>query len=224
MENQLLKIKALVLMTATLSLYGCASFSFKVVTDPDQAEVFIVDSGTNEPKTLGMTPLNKSGEELDEHLKGQNHPGGLVNIIIKKDGFKTKDIWVPVQAAGSLGAEIVLKLDPSDQEVEMRTAKELVDGLFLSQQFANTKQFERALIEIDKVLAAYPQFDRALSMKAAIHYARGEFEESLKWYESALAVNPELKTAVDMAGKVRETLKTPTRVPTSNNKSSVGGR
>ncbi len=53
-------------------------------------------------------------------------------------------------------------------------------------------------------------------MKAAIHYAKGEFQESLKWYENALAVNPELKTAIDMAGKVRDTLRIPTRLPANN--------
>lgn len=206
------KILSLVFVVQILS--SCGSTPFKVVSEPDQAQVFIVSGEPKEEKPIGLTPLIKTDKDLAEYLKGQNSPGGLVNLVIRKDGYKTKDIWVPINAGGNLGTQLVLKLDETrSSQDEMKTAQELLERLFLSQQFAKTSQLERALIEIDKVLAVYPKFDRALSMKAAIHYAKGEFEESLKWYESALAINPELKTAIDMAGKVRETLRLPTRIP-----------
>lgn len=206
--------KFLSLILALQLLSSCGSTPFKVVSEPDQAQVFIVSGEPREEKPIGLTPLLKTDKDLEEYLKGQNFPGGLVNLVVKKDGYKTKDIWVPINAGGNLGTQLVLKLDETtSREDEMKTAQELLERLFLSQQFAKTSQLERALIEIDKILEVFPKFDRALSMKAAIHYAKGEFEESLKWYESALAVNPELKTAIDMAGKVRETLRLPTRIP-----------
>jgi tetratricopeptide (TPR) repeat protein len=204
-------------MTSLLILTSCGTTQFKVVTEPELAEVFIINPETKEAKNLGQTPLLKTDKDLEEHLKGQNYPGGLVNIVVKKDGFKDKDIWVPINAGGALGTQLVLKLDPTVSSAdELKTAQELLQKLFLSQQFARTSQLERALIEIDKILEVFPKFDRALTMKAAIHYAKGEFEESLKWYESALAVNPELKTAIDMAGKVRDTLRIPNRLPAQN--------
>lgn len=200
-----------------LAISGCGTTQFKVVTEPELADVYIINPETKEEKNLGQTPLLKTDKDLEEHLKGQNYPGGLVNIIVKKDGFKDKDIWVPINAGGNLGTQLVLKLDPTVSSAdELKTAQDLLQKLFLSQQFARTSQLERALIEIDKILEVFPKFDRALSMKAAIHYAKGEFEESLKWYESALAVNPELKTAIDMAGKVRDTLRIPNRLPAQN--------
>lgn len=204
----------LILIVLSLFLNGCGSTPFKVVTEPDQADVYIVGQNPEDQKPIGQTPLLKTSKELAEQLKGQNSPGGLVNIVVKKDGFKTKDIWVPINAGGNLGTQLVLKLDPTtSSEDEMKTAEALLKRLFLSQQFARTSQLERALIEIDKILEVFPKFDRALTMKAAIYYAKGDFQESLKWYENALAVNPELKTAIDMAAKVRDTLKMPTRIP-----------
>lgn len=204
-----------VLSIISLAIFsGCGTTSFKVVSEPDQADVFIIDSASNDPKPIGKTPLLKTSKDLEEVLKGNNAPGGLVNILVKKDGFKDKNIWVPITAAGNLGSQLVLKLDATtSNEDELKTAQEVLEKLFLSQQFARTKQLERALIEIDKVLAIFPKFDRALSMKGAIYYAKGDFQESLKWYENALEINPELKTAVDMSGKVRQTLKMPTRIP-----------
>lgn len=207
-------VRFLVWIIVSAFLTSCGTTPFKVVSEPELADVFIVNPETKEEKNLGQTPLLKNNKELEEHLKGQNAPGGLVNVVIKKDGFKTKDLWVPINAGGNLGTQLLVKLDPTTSSAdELKTAQELLQKLFLSQQFAKTSQLERALIELDKILEVFPKFDRAMSMKAAIHYAKGEFEESLKWYESALAVNPEMKTAIDMAAKVRDTLRIPNRLP-----------
>lgn len=209
-----IKILKMIVIAMGVAFTGCGTTSFKVVTEPEKAEVFIVNNKTKQQKSLGETPLIKTDKELQEHLKGQDSPGGLVNIVIKKDGFEERDVWVPINAGGNLGSQLVLKLDPTTSRVdEMKTAEDLLKKLFLAQQFARTSQLERALIEIDKILEVFPLFDRALSMKAAIYYAKGEFKESLQWYENALAVNPELKTAIDMAGNIRETLKLPARMP-----------
>lgn len=213
METKMKHVTNFLVLAVTLVLtFGCGSGTLRVVSEPEQAEVFIV-TGSETPALIGTTPLVKSGKDLQEVLKGQDKPGGLVNVRVKKEGFKTSDFWVPVNAGGTLATNLVLKLEASNGEVEMTTAKEVVRRLFLAQQFARDNQLERALIEIDKVLEMYPEFDRALTMKAAIYYAKGDFQESLKWYESALAINPELKNAVVMAGKVRETLKMPVKNP-----------
>ena len=199
------------ILLASAYLMGCQT-TFKVLTEPDQADVYLVQDAVEKP--LGKTPLVKNNTELEELLKGQNAPGGLVNVVVKKDGFKSKNIWVPVNGGGSLDSVLNLKLEAGlDSKVELKTAQDILKKLFLSQQFARSQQLERALIEIDKVLEEFPEFDRAMTMKAAIYYAKGDFKESLKWYESAIAVNPELKTAVEMAAKVRQTLKLPTRLP-----------
>ncbi len=149
MNRFLYGFKLVLLLLGTTS---CGTASFKVVTDPELAEVFVVNPETKDEKNLGQTPLLKTSKELDEHLKGQNYPGGLVNIIIRKDGFKTKDLWVPINAGGNLGTQLVLKLDPTTSSTdELKTAQDLLQKLFLSQQFARTSQLERALIEIDKI-------------------------------------------------------------------------
>ena len=204
-------MKKLVILTSFIFLCGCQT-TFKVLTEPDQADVFIIQDNVEKP--LGKTPLVKNNKELEELLKGQNAPGGLVNVVVKKDGFQTRNIWVPVNGGGALDSQLNIKLESGiDTKVELKTAQDILNKLFLSQQFARSQQLERALIEIDKVLEQFPEFDRAMTMKAAIYYAKGDFQESLKWYESALAINPELKSAVEMAAKVRKTLKLPTRLP-----------
>lgn len=210
---------ALVLFCGSF-LGGCASPPFKVVSEPSEAEVFVIDKETNKPQSLGVTPIIKKKKELGEFLNGQDDAGGLVRLMVKKDGFKDKELWLPLNSGGNLGTELTIKLDPSGTTTkdELATAQQVIDHLFLSQQYARTKQLERALIEIDKVLEQFPEFDRAMTMKAAILYAQGNFRESLKWYENALEINPNLKTAVDMAGRVRQNLKIPARRPSAKKK------
>lgn len=210
----------LVLALLTLSLGACSSAPLKVVSEPSQAEVYFVDQETKEEKRLGVTPLTKSDKDLAEQLEGQNEPGSLINLVVKKDGYRSKSIWLPTSAGGHLPASLSLKLESSTSSSdEMATASEILDKVFLAQQYAKTKQFERALIEIDKVLESFPKFDRAMTMKAAILYAQNNMKESLQWYENALAVNPELKSAIEMSGKIRKELKLPSvrsaRVPAS---------
>jgi len=195
-----------------LSLGSCSSAPFKVTSTPEQAEVFIVNPETKSEKRIGVTPLTKKKKDLIEQLGDQAQAGNLVNIKIKKDGYRSKEIWLPTAAGGHIPTALNLSLESSTSKSdEMQTASDIMEKVFLAQQFAKTKQLERALIEIDKVLEAFPKFDRAMTMKAAILYAQNNMKDSLKWYESALDVNPELKSAIEMSGKIRKSLRLPAR-------------
>ncbi len=220
MNNIFYKTTVVFALLISIFFIGCSSAPFKVVSEPDQAQVFIVDGDQNET-LVGTTPLVKKKKEMSEFLRNSNSPGGLVNVVIKKDGFKTKDLMLPINAGGNLGTSLNLTMSPARSSLdEMKTAEGIIHKLFLSQQFARTQQFERALTEIDKIIEEFPKFERAMTMKAAILYAQGTFQESLTWYEKALAVNPDLKNAVEMAAKIRLTLKLPARrIPANTNNS-----
>lgn len=217
MKNRLQKISILGLL---LTLSACATAPFKVSSEPDQAKVYLVDSETKEKKELGLTPVLKTAKEIKELMGGNISAGQTLNIYIEKDGYQDKEIWLPASAGGNLGTQINVTLQEGLSSSEkMKTAGDIVDKLFLSQKYAKSQQFERALIEIDKVLETFPEFDRALTMKAAILYGQGSFKESLKWYENALEINPELQHAIDMSAKIRKTLKMPVRIPASTKSS-----
>jgi len=211
MKN-LKNIPKLISVVTLLSVGACSSAPFKVTSTPEQAEVFIVDAENKTEKKIGMTPLTKEKKDLIEQLGDQAQAGNLVNVVVRKDGYRSKEIWLPVAAGGHIPTALNLSLESSTSKSdEMKTASDIMDKVFLAQQFAKTKQLERAIIEIDKVLEAFPTFDRAMTMKAAILYAQQNMKESLKWYESALDVNPELKSAVEMSGRIRKNLRLPAR-------------
>jgi tetratricopeptide (TPR) repeat protein len=223
MENIMLNRISIISFFAVIALFsGCSSKPFKVVTEPEQAEIFIVDSEGQE-KSVGLSPLMKKKKEMKMYFE-ENSPGELVNVLVKKDGYKSKNIFLPLNAGGNLGTQLNLTLSKGvSSEEELKTAEQLIEQVFKAQQYARADQLERALIEIDKALEKFPNFERAMTMKAAILYGQGQFKESLKWYENAIDENPELKSAVEMAGKIRKTLKLPVRIPASkSSKKSTG--
>ena len=209
------------------ALSACSTKPFKVVSEPQEAKVYFVDAN-KEKKLIGQTPFNKKERELKAIFVG-SQPGSLVQISVEKEGFEAKRLWLPLNVGGSLGASLNLTLDAENTAAKdklasnFQNAREIVDGVFKAQRFARAKQSERALTEIDKVLENYPEFDLALAMKGAILYSRGEFKESLTWYDKALDQNSELKTAMEMSAELRKKLgRTPkrTQASTRENKAS----
>lgn len=199
--------KILQFTVVSLFLSACSTAPFKVVSEPDNANVFLIVPETNERKPLGLTPITKTKDEINELLDKQLTDGGMINLVFEKDGYSNKEVWIPSAAGGDLGIDVSVTLtEGKSAKEEMKVANDIIGKLFLAQSYARTQQFERALIELDKVLEAFPEFDRALTMKGAVLYGQGSFKTSLEAYEKALEINPELRSALDMSAKIRKRL------------------
>ncbi|MBC7741386.1 MAG: hypothetical protein H7061_04260 [Bdellovibrionaceae bacterium] len=183
---------------------GCASSTFKVNSDPLQADVFVVNPKTGERKIIGKTPINMPNEEFRNLIGEDVSSGEFYTVVIEKPGFGTQSFSLPASKFGTLVTNLDVKLKQGGVEKELRIAQEILDHLFLAQKFANLAQFERAHIEIDKVLSPFPTFARALSMRASIYFAQKNFSESLKWYEETVKSDSQAEEAVKMIGKVKD--------------------
>lgn len=195
-----------VLCLATL-LFGCAT-TFKVTSDPVDASVSLIsgESETAERKLIGKTPLEMPMEEFNSKLGKEIPDGGFFKVAVTKEGFSEEILSIPATSFGTTLTQIDVKLKKDDgkKDKEVKTAQELLSQLFLAQRFALAQQFERALIELDKILATQPTFARALSMKGSIYYALKDYPESVKWYEEAIKVDPQMDETIKLLAKVRE--------------------
>ena len=184
-----------------LFLSGCSSV-FEVKSDPQQADVFVQDRKSGDKKPIGKTPLALPKTELRRTV-GDVKPGEFITIVVEKQGFIPQSFNVPATGFGAMGTLLDVKLKEGNNEREARIAKDILDRLFLAQKFALSQQFERAHMELDKIVEQFPTFTRALSMRASIYYAQKNYAESLRWYEEALKLDPQMDDAVRMAAKVR---------------------
>jgi tetratricopeptide (TPR) repeat protein len=186
-----------------LALITSCSSKFIVLSDPPQADVFVVDAKTGERKTIGKTPIEMPVEDVKKTVVNQPTAGEFYSILVEKPGFETQTFNVPSGQFSTLITSLDVKLKEGKSQAEFRLAKEILDNIFLAQRFANLSQFERAHIELDKVINQFPTFSRALSMRASVFFAQKNYQESLKWYEQALVYDPNLEEAVKMTAKVR---------------------
>lgn len=184
---------------------GCMTATFKVGSDPVQADVFFVNS-KNEKKLIGKTPINMPAEELRTILGDEVTSGEFYTVSVEKPGFGTQSFNLPMSKFGTLVTNLDVKLKQGGVEKELRLAQEILDHLFLAQKFANMQQFERSQIELDKILIPFPTFARALSMRASVYYAQKNYPESLKWYEETIKIDPQADEAIKMIARVKDVI------------------
>jgi tetratricopeptide (TPR) repeat protein len=186
-----------------LILSGCATATFTVTSEPQQADVYYVSPVNGEKKVVGKTPLNLPMSEFKSIIGNDVSSGQYFPLMVEKNGFLSQTYQLPASRYGTLVTSLNVKLKQGDDANEEKTARKIIDHLFLAQKYALTQQFERAQIELDKVLTNFPTFPRALSMRASIYYAQKNWPESLKWYEEALKSDPQMDDAVKMTAKIR---------------------
>ncbi len=181
---------------------GCATHVFKVQSDPIEASVYVVTE-KGEKKAIGKTPLEMPMSEVRTAIGDEKASGEFFVIGVEKQGFESQTLTLPAGRFGTLVTDLDVKMKKGELPKEEKIAKTILDRIFLAQKFAISQQFERAQIELDKILVDFPGFSRALSMRASIHFAQKNYSESLRWYEEALKVDPQMEDAVKMAAKVR---------------------
>jgi tetratricopeptide (TPR) repeat protein len=193
-------MKNLVFAFGFLALCSCSSM-LKIQTEPAGVEVFISQQDSKEKKSIGKTPVEISREELREKLGSSISPSDMLVINLESREFESEKIYVPPSSFGATGTIVQVKMT---SRKEAGNASQILQRLHNTQKFAQAGQFERAHIETDKVLEVDPQFVRALSMKGSIFYLQKNYDEAVKWYEKALAVDSSFDEAVKMIAKIKQ--------------------
>ena len=208
-----------IISAAPLFSAGCSSL-FVVKSDPIQADVSILDPQSGEKKPIGKTPVELKTSVMKETVGEAATSGEFFTVLVEKPGYASQRLMVPASKFGILVTQLDIKLKPSNQEKEERTAKDVLTHLFLAQKLALAKQYERAQTELDKILTDYPDFPRALSMRGSIYFLNKNYSESLKWYELTLKADPQMEDAIKMISKIK-TLQG-VRVPASTSPTKRG--
>jgi len=206
-------LAAVALILANLS---CGTATFKATSEPEAAEIFLVPQDGKEKKSLGKTPLELPVPDLELQVSSMLQGESLVKISIEKQGYAPEVMYLPAPRVMSQSTELFVKLQESKNAQHEMTVQKILDHIFLAQKLALTEQFERAHIEIDKVIVEFPKFARALSMRASIFYAQQNFAEAAKWYEAAITADPQLDEAVRLLAKAKQRLRGD-REPASGN-------
>jgi tetratricopeptide (TPR) repeat protein len=192
----------LCLLILLLAITGCSS-TFEVLSTPAQADVSYMDPKTQEKKSLGQTPLSIPMSQIEDALGEKGAEGAsFISIVVEKAGHQTQSIAIPRSSFGTMVMSLDVKLKEGDDKIQVGKADDILKRFFLAQRFTNNKEYQRALSEIDRIIEIAPGFARAYSMKGSIYFVQKNFAESLKWYEQAVKLDPQMEEAVKMIARV----------------------
>lgn len=188
---------ASLLSTATI---GCSS-KLMVQTEPAQADVFVSIEGREDRVKIGQTPFEISEPQLMEQLKLSPENTQWIELLFVKKDFQTRNVMIPSNRWGELSRTLRLEMKAMDDPTTLVTR--LVKYLFNAKKFAETKQFEQAHSEIDKVLAVDSKMAQALNMKAGIYFLQGNMDEARAGYKRALEIDPGSNEAIQMLERIQ---------------------
>jgi tetratricopeptide (TPR) repeat protein len=189
-----------VVLSSLVFLVACSS-KLKIQSEPSDIEVFVSQQNSAQKKSLGKTPIEITYSDLSEKIRGTQNSGEFVYMSFESKDFDIEKVLLPSRPFGLTSTQIFVKLTPLK---DVSQARDILQKLHNAQKFAQAGQFDRALVDIDKVLEVDPNFIRALSLKGSVYYLQKNYDEALKWFEKALALDGSFEEAVKMIAKIKE--------------------
>ena len=176
-------------------LFGCTSH-FKIVTEPPGVEVALRIRGAEKFEPLGQTPLEITTKQIEDKVRMSVNSGELVELQFNKKGYRTEYLVLPPSRMVTVQTDLKVKMIEGAREGEIAdTLLTLVDN---SQKFAQNRDFDRALIEIDKAISMNANFIKAYNLKGTFYYLKNDLANSLLNFEKALSLDPKNQEALKM--------------------------
>lgn len=179
---------------------GCAN-KIIIQSEPSQAEVFVKVEGKKDKVSLGTTPVEVSEAQIADKLNLTPDSSQWVQLILEKKEYSTREILIPSNRWGEM--QKVIKLSLPNNPDKSTIVNEMLSYFFNAKKFAETKQYDQAHSEIDKILAMDAKSVRALNMKAGIFFLEGKLDEAKKYYRDALTIDPSSSDAIKMLEKIQ---------------------
>lgn len=195
-------MKKILFISVILSFLLACSSKLIFKSDPPEASVFARAPGTSEKFSLGRTPLKMNVKDFEKQTKVSPASGDFIEILFEKDGFRTETLLIPPTRLVTTETVIGIKMRSGPNESQI--ADKLLQYIDNAQKFTQNKEFERALIELDRALELSPKFVKALISKAHIFFLRGQYQDALSFYEKALLYEPRDEDSIRMISFIRE--------------------
>lgn len=189
-------------MLFILLLFFTACTSKLIVqSEPPEAEVFLSVEGKNNPVSAGKTPLELTETQLLDLLKITPESAQWIEFSFTKKDFETRTFLLPSNRWGELSRTLKIHLKPSKDSSTL--VIRILRHLFNAKQFAETKQYDQAHAEVDKVIELDSQIPQAFVVKGGIFFLQNRLQDSNENYKKALAIDPSFKEAIQMMEKIK---------------------
>jgi tetratricopeptide (TPR) repeat protein len=194
-------MRIILLTCVSIGLISCSS-NLVLRSEPEGAMVYARLPSGNDKKQIGKTPLTIPTKDLEKELRISPASGDFVELVFELDGYRTEYMMIPPTRLVTTETVVGVKMRTGPAEGQI--AETLLQHVQNAQKFTQNKEFERAMIEIDRALEINNKFVRATTLKASVYFLKGEYDASLTWYERALLLDPKNDDALRMINFIRE--------------------
>lgn len=195
-------IRHILFIFVASAVIGCASADLKVTSTPDQADVFMTYEG-EQPVKIGQTPLR-----LEERINGSSR-GKYVTLSIKKDGYKTESILIPLNPIKS-NIDVSIRLDesklPESCQNQTAAVEKISKGIADTQSMVKSGNLSGAQTRLSALINEYPNITVLHDLLGNVYYIGKNLEGALASYERSLRLDPSNADTQRMVNKIREIL------------------
>lgn len=180
------------------ALCGCQTYQLKVVTNPPDADVMILDPKTQSYRNAGKSPLelnsDQDGGQLFSMLKGAD----LITLTVEKPGYVIEHFLIDRAVAPKQTLNLALKPVEATPVTGVRvTADEsLVADRVGTQIQGVMRQIDRgeyasAHATVARLIESYPLASILWDMRGSLALLKGDADDAARSFKQSLALKPE---------------------------------
>ena len=175
-------------------LSGCTSLSFRIESEPTEAEVYLIRSQFD-PVPLGKTPFTLSKDQMPEAFKEN------VEIKVGKDGYESSLVLIPDSFSGA-NHQLSVTLKPDricaaciDRDAALnKISHQIVEA----QAAIYKKDFQTGMRVLLSLTESFPSVAILYSLIGNVEYLLKDFEKAKFYYTKALNLDPQDKNIAHM--------------------------
>lgn len=172
------------LILVSLLLINCSSAEIRINSTPTEAKVTLV-SRDGQKEDLGLTPINKTRKSLNTR--------GPFLIEIQKEGFETKNIFVPDSFYQS---QVTLQTQLSKPQNAAAVSNVAFDGnkivreVSMIHNLIQRKEFTEAQSKLVNLTTDFPGYSALWSLLGNVYFLQRKWDQAFDAYTRASDLDP----------------------------------
>jgi hypothetical protein len=185
----------LVFATFVILTNSCGG-TLNVRTNPAEAELFLVQPGKVDSKSLGKTPYTAKIGDL-----GAAANGGPIVVQVQKKGFMPQSLYIPNATGSKLDFDVNLRpVNPGSYE----DVNKIVKLVLQAERQIMLKQVDEAIKTADAIKAINDNIAMAYEIEGAAQFVKGDLQKARVAWNRSLAIDPENPDTVKMLKTIDE--------------------
>ena len=192
------RLNFLGVMLFIVALQACQTYELKVVTNPPDAEVFILDPRTSSYSKVGTTPLAMEAGN-DAKIFSLIDGSDLLGLTVEKKGYVVEHFLIDRAAAPKQTLGLTLK--PIADWTNATEVKADIDESVIADRVGvqvqevmrkvQSRDFAAAEAIIARLLEAYPRAAFLWDVRGSVALLKDDQEEAVRSFQQSLALRPE---------------------------------